>query len=267
MIKSHTNNFNNTDSENSYGVVLSTRPITAYSQKPGANSTKTPAEDVIQESPWTLTNMLERFSFKSTYDWPSSSISHTVLAKLRVPQDLIVNTITNAPFEVFNFWRGDVETRIQVTGTPFHQGMLAAVFVPLVTEQVNDQILQNFSSMSVNPTVYLFPNANTNAVLKIPYNHFNQYLDLTDLSQSLGYLSIVVFNKLELAAGASDTVTVSLFSRFLGSEFKVPRKTSSALFAIPESSDKVQHKIHSATAKALADIADMLYRKTLLLIL
>nr|UNY42108.1 MAG: polyprotein 2 [Picornavirales sp.] len=245
-----------TDEESSYGVVLSTRPITSISQRIGHDSTKDSSREVIQEVPWTLTSMLERFSFKATYPWSTTDLSHTKLASLNVPQDLIVNSITSTPFSVFNYWRGDVEVRLQVTGTPFHQGMLAAVFVPLSQQQQSDDIIDNFSSMTVNPTCYLFPNANSNAVMSIPFNHPSQYLDLTQPLDSLGRLYIVVFNKLQLAAGASDTVTVSLFSRFLGSEFKVPRISGSTVFATPQSRDLVKSKISNVSSGLISKFVD-----------
>lgn len=247
---------NHTDQESSYGVVLSTRPITSIAQRMGHNSTKTASQDVIQEVPWTLTSMLERFSFKQSYPWTSSQTSHTVLAKLSVPQDLIVNKITSTPFEVFNFWRGDIEVRFQVTGTPFHQGMLAAVFIPLSSINQSDIIIDNFSSMTVNPTCYLFPNANSNSVMTIPFNHPSQYLDLTNASDVLGTLYLVVFNKLDLSSGASDTVTASLFSRFLRSEFKVPRISGTTVFAVPESRDLVKSKLGHVTSGLISQMVD-----------
>lgn len=246
-----------TDQETSHGVVLSTRPITSVSQRIGMNSSKTADQDSIQEIPWTLTSMLERFSFKASYAWTASQAPHTVIASLSVPSDLVVNSITSTPFEVFNYWRGDVEVRFQVTGTPFHQGMLAAVFIPLSTEQQSDSIVNtNFSSMSVNPTSYLFPNANSNAVMSIPFNHPSQYLDLTIPTDFLGRIYIVVFNRLRLAAGASDTVTVSLFSRFLQSEFKVPRLSGSMILAAPQSKDLVKSKVSHVAGGMLSKMMD-----------
>lgn len=259
IINSQTNalaSSSRTDQESSHGVVLSTRPITSVSQRVGMNSSKTADQDIIQEIPWTLTSMLERFSFKASYPWNSSQAPHTIIASLSVPSDLVVNTITSTPFQVFNYWRGDVEVRFQVTGTPFHQGMLAAVFIPLSAEPQSDTIISNFSSMSVNPTSYLFPNANSNAVMAIPFNHPSQYLDLTLPTDYLGRIYIVVFNRLRLAAGASDTVTVSLFSRFLNSEFKVPRLSGSTLFATPQSKDLVKSKISHVTSGLISSMVD-----------
>lgn len=231
----------NTETHESLGITLATRQTTSHSMKPGYTGRHPQSDETIDEPGWSLDNMLERFSFKATYPWSTTNPSHTILSKLRVPQDLIVNTITNAPFTSFMFWRGDVELHLQVTGTPFHQGMLAAVFVPLTDDAYTvANIISNFSSMSVNQTCYLFPNTNTSAVMNIPFNSVQHYLDLSDTSavsvnNTLGYVYLVVFNQLALASTATDTCTVSVFSKFKNNKFKVPRQSVPiVLSAIPQ---------------------------------
>jgi hypothetical protein len=237
--KSLSKALDDTSQENSYGIVLSTRPITNVSIKQGANSAIMSSMDTIQEIPWTLTSMMERFSFVNSYPWLSTAPSHTVLATIEIPSDLIVNSLTQTPFEAFTFFRGDIEIRVQVTGTPFHQGKIVGVFVPLSDTITGTGIVNNFSSMTVNPCVHLFPNANTSSVLTIPFNSPQIYLDLTNSNpyeiNTLGTFYIVVMNQLQLAAGASDNVTVSVFSRFLDSKFKVPRLSTPITFlAMPQ---------------------------------
>jgi len=273
-----TTHFSNMDSSvmgqsdvNSLGIVLSSRPVTASSKKAGAVVGSRDAEQTISESPWTLNNMLERFSFKGTYDWPSSATSHTVLQKFRIPQDLLVNNLTLAPFQNFNFWRGDVELRIQVTATPFHQGCLMGVFVPLVSDSVytSTNILSNFSAASVNQCVYLFPNTNTSSVLHISYNSPKHYIDITQSDPAaddiLGYFYLVVFNPIQLSASASDTATVSVFSRFLHNEFKVPRRNITTLSARPQSIQRedVTGFVKNVTSGAIDALAASILPETI----
>jgi len=221
-----TSNFN-TDSVNSHGIVLSTRPVTTHAMKPAGDSALSDDQDPIHEQAWTLSDMLERFSFKATYPWLGTQTSHTVLANLRIPQDLLVNTITSTPFQAFTYWRGDVELRPQVTATPFHQGMVVCAFIPLCSDTQTLAIVSNFAALTANPCIYLFPNTNTAGILKIPFNSPYKYLDLTapvnSFSGTLGRFVIVVFNPIQFAAGSSDTASVSLFSRFVNNKFKVPR--------------------------------------------
>jgi len=219
-----------TTEQQSFGIKLTTRPLTAESTRVGYTNDHSGSDKTIQEDGWTLSNMLERFSFKNSYDWLSSKTSHSILAKLRIPQDLIVNNLTSAPFSSFMYWRGDVELQFQVTATPFHQGMAVAFFVPLTTgNTIETNIINNFTAISVNQAVYLFANANTAAKMTIPFNSLQHYIDLSVIGpstpeNSLGYVYIVVFNQLALSANASDTATISVFSRFLNNQFKVPRQ-------------------------------------------
>lgn len=254
---------------NSMGVVLANRPVTSVSQRgSGYNADNAVANETIEEPGWTLNNMLERFSFKASYPWLSSSPSHTVLAQLRVPQDLIVSTVTSVPFSSFCFWRGDVEIRFQVTATPFHQGLAVAAFVPLTDNTfATENIISNFSSLSVNQCCYLYPNVNTSAVMKIPFNSPQTYLDLTSpggsFTSTLGYLYVVVFNQLQLSANATDTCTVSIFSRFLNNSFKVPRK--STLVASPQSIERSQLTglVKSVANEAIDNVAATVLPETI----
>jgi hypothetical protein len=191
--------------------------------------------------------MLERFSYIESLPWPSTSPSHTVLTKLRVPQDLIVNGLTEAPFNNFTFWNGEVKVKFQVIGSPLTQGCAVAFFVPLTDPTfIESNILRNFSSLSVNQAVYLFANANTSAEMDISFNSVQAYLNISDLTtnsivNTLGYIYVVVFNQLALSTGTPDNVAISIFSQFVNNEFKVPRRTGVARVLRPrlQSSSRV----------------------------
>jgi len=93
-------------------------------------------------------------------------------------------------------------------------------------------------------------------------------LDLTNVNPQemnyLGNLLIVVFNPLQFATGSSDTVTISLFSRFINNSFKIPRLStySGSLFASPQSAQiqrllkKPLAAVSSATSNMVGRIAD-----------
>lgn len=266
--------------QQSYGVKLTTRPLTSIANRLGPTPSLPREQNVIKEQPWTLSNMLERYSFKETYPWTTTIVSHTSIASLLLPQDLIVNELSAAPFNSFIFWRGQIEVDIQVMGTPFHQGKLMATFFPLLSVAQAEAQLFNFASCMVNPTLHLFPNSNSSGKMIIPFNSIQKYIDLTNANIAeinyLGSLLIYVMNPLQLAAGASDTVTVSVFSRFTDNEFKVPRQTaSSSVFirrvrqdyvhdgelchvAIPQSLDipSLANNLKHVVASTISDITD-----------
>lgn len=251
-----------------YGIRLSTRPVTSVAGRQGPMSKLPSEQDPIKEIPWTLEHMLERYSFKASYPWSTTAASRTVLAKIEIPEDLLVSQITANPFEVFQFWRGDVELQIQVIGTPFHQGKIMAIFFPLLNEALAmDQInTMSFESWMVNPTLHLMPNTNSVGVMTIPYNNIQKYIDLTQSAapstvNRLGTLIIVVMNRLELASTASDTVTVSVQSRLMNSEFKVPRVSQPiTAFGFAQSSivPKIKNTLVHVASGALSKLADTL---------
>jgi hypothetical protein len=215
------------------GVSLSTRPVTSVSTRVGTNNDHSESDNTIQEKAWTLSNLVERFAFLDTYDWTTTMSPHTIIKKLRIPQDLLASEPATTPFRAFQFWRGDVEIQAQVTSNPLTQGMLLMVFIPLTSEEECDLIVSNFSSATVNQCCYLYANANTTARMTIPYNSPQSYLDVSQFSSSsplnsLGYIYLVVFNPIELASSGTDSTTVSIFSSFINNAFKVPRSQVSA---------------------------------------
>nr|WKV33356.1 MAG: RNA-dependent RNA polymerase [Riboviria sp.] len=272
--------FNNSSfgEEMSMGVRLSSRPITTMSERDGKATEKRVADNVIQELPWTLNNMLERFSFQDTLSWLSAQPSHTVLKKIRIPQDLLTTSISATPFDRFTYWRGNVELQFQVTSNPLTQGLLVAFFVPLSsTRFIDSTIVPNFSNVSLNQAVYLYANTNTAAKMIISFNSPQAYLDLTQeevtTRNSLGYVYIMVMNRIQLAAMASDTTSVSYFSRFLDNEFKVPRMSlaiarpqAMSMLASAATSVLTQHKSTPANGSksVLRSIADKLIPKGLI---
>jgi len=236
----------NMEQQLSQGIRLTTRPDTSTTIR--AMTTKHKIRDnIIQEEPWNLTKMLERYSFIESLPWLSTQPSHHVLSKLRVPQDLIVNGLTSAPFDNFIYWNGTVKLKFQVIGSPLTQGCCVAFFVPLTDSNfIESNILPNFSSVSVNQCVYMFANANTSAEMDIAFNSVQAYLDITDtapasINNTLGYVYVVVFNQLALSTGTPDNVAISIFSQFTDNEFKVPRRTavSKVLSTRPQSSSRI----------------------------
>jgi len=214
---------------NNHGVVLSNRTPASISERIKSKSDNIQSNKMIVEDPWTLANMIERPTFRSSYNWTTALASGTVISTLRIPQDLIATSITDTPFSRFTFWKGEIKLSFQVTATPLHQGMVVAVFVPLSTTSfVTGTLVPNFRSASVNQCVYLYANANTAGEMTIPFNHPKGYLNLLNSSaltveDSLGTLYLFVLNQLSAAAASTTNVNISLFSQFLNNQFKVPR--------------------------------------------
>jgi hypothetical protein len=242
------------------GVRLTTREPTSISKRPGDTGKHNIRDNVIQEEPWNLEKMMSRYNYINNYPCPAGQAPHTSIARLRVPQDLITNGLTAAPFNNFIFWNGRVKVQFQITGSPMVQGCIAAVFIPLTDPGVAvPNQLQNFSSLSINQSCYLFPNANTVAEMEIPFNSPQAYLNIADeetatVLNTLGYIYIIVFNTVSLSASTTDNVSVSVFSHFVDNQFKVPRRTTPAVSFVRAQSKNVPVKSRSSIVGAMTDL-------------
>nr|WIR83953.1 MAG: polyprotein [Ulva picorna-like virus 4] len=233
----NTNNTNNTNAlsvdfqtRNQRGIQFNQRPTTSVSTKLGYNTSHNESDNAIQEQPWTIDDIMQRFKFVGSYPVPTTATSHEVIAKLRVPHDLIdSNSATQAPFDNFIFWNGDIHIHSQMTASPTVQGCVALVFVPLTSQQtIESTIIPNFSALTVNQVNYLFPNTNTSADMIIKYNSPYSNLNIRDTSlvsqeNTLGYLYYVVINPIQLSTSSSDNIAISTFTHFENNKFKVPR--------------------------------------------
>jgi hypothetical protein len=215
---------------NQRGIQMNQRPTTSVSTKIGGNKEHKESDQVIQEKPWTIDDIMQRFKIVSSFPVPSTAPSHLTLARFRIPHDLIdSNSATQAPFEGFIFWNGEIHIHSQMTASPTVQGCVMAVFIPLTNEPtIESSLTTNFSALSVNQTNYLFPNTNTSADMIIKYNSPYSNLNIKDTSavsqeNTLGYLYYVVLNPIQLSTASSDNITISVFTHFEENKFKVPR--------------------------------------------
>lgn len=235
QIDSNTNQNNNNSmkveftTKNQKGIQLNQRPTTSVSLKQGSNTRHDESDNVIQEKAWTLDDIMQRYKFVNSFPVLSSQMPHTILAKFKVPQDLIdSNSATQAPFDNFLFWNGDIHIHSQMTASPTVQGCVMAVFIPLTSETfIETALIPNFAALSVNQSNYLFPNTNTSADMIIKYNSPYSNLNIQnpglDPDNSLGYLYYIVLNQTLLSTSSTDNIAISVFTHFETNKFKVPR--------------------------------------------
>lgn len=206
----------------SLGTEVAQRP---NQSEAGRASTSVVNTQSIDERGWVLSQTVVRPSLVSTIEWNITHTPGTVLASYNLPRDLIVNSLNSAPFAAFKYWRGNISLQMQVNGSPMHQGIVKAVFIPL-TFGTASLTRVNPVDVSINEHVTLFANSSSSVKIDIPFVSPLNYLDVTptyELERSLGTLHIVVWNKLAAPINSSTAVSISLFASMPGSEFKVPR--------------------------------------------
>jgi len=214
------------------GVQLNNRQITSLGERPTYSGEHDMSDATIKELGWDLTRIVERETLVTTFSFGTSSAG--VLYTGAAPGSMLSVAFAKTPFLNFLYWRGDVVLKLQIAGSPMVQGILGMTFVPLVTYSELQSMNWDFSSLSINPTTYLFANTNTVAELRIPYNHIQSYIGTTfpsdvttinDVKNNLGFVVIYVLESFQ-TAGALTGVTVSLFSHLENSQFKVPQLSS-----------------------------------------
>jgi hypothetical protein len=191
----------------------------------------------LGDAPWDLCEMAARPALLETVQWTTSQTRFTSVAMYECPFQVIPSDTNNTPFERFTYWRGNMHFRFRVNGTPFHQGRILAMFVPMTKATlVSTWHNQNFAAATSVQGVWLNPASNDPVEMTIPFynqntministDHLNPFTDFT------GTLSLLVFNSLRAGTGASQAVSVSIQVSFPDSVFKVPR----ASFAFPPS--------------------------------
>jgi hypothetical protein len=216
------------NSETTHGVTLlqQSEPITAA--PPGTTDKHTEGDKHLKDAIWTLNMMVEKPALVNVTPWSTGSAHGTVLAVFNCPFDLVTSTVNHQPFNDYTFWRGVPTVKFQVNGTKFHTGRLIAFFVPLTNAGVvAGWHVQNFAAATSVTHVMLDPAVNTIAELKIPFINQQSHINLRDVTSAdfLGTLVLMVFNQLQVGAGASTTVNVSMTVEFNENEFKVPAPT------------------------------------------
>lgn len=124
----------------------------------------------------------------------------------------VINRISN-----FHLLRCKMNVKILVNGTPFHYGCVIAAYNPLDyydnTSALTGLILQDVVQLSQRPHILLNPTTSTGGTMELPFFYHKNYLSIPDSDwKEMGQLYLRTMNQLQHAAGASDTVTISVFA-------------------------------------------------------
>lgn len=170
----------------------------------------------------------DSFVLRQTYNWTSAMARGTYLFTTNCPSGMLklypngqvgnLQNMQNMPFERFVLWRGDQEWKVQVNGTPMHQGLLCLYWMPLSRKT-------NLKNVTAANHVLVAPNASSSttlgAMFQYPRTYLNTFAFDSPVQPPLGQLHLVVL--VPLASPQGKPVTVSIYSRFPNSEFHLPR--------------------------------------------
>lgn len=190
-------------------------------------SPKTPIDSECVE----YSKIVNKWFVVESGSWEAVDVDGSILKKWNLPLDLLTNQQLAQPFRNMQYWRGDVEVKLLLNGTPFHQGLLVLWFGPMLSE-IRSDVYPGTSRIAMSQLQHGFvsPQESGSLTFKIPYAHLTNYLSTTmpllpgdDVVTSMGVLGLSVFSQLVPATNASPSLSWSLSVRFPGSEFHLPR--------------------------------------------
>lgn len=219
--------------ETSQNVVLQTHAIDSATTPPILNtiSMRQWAGDDVETDYSALYN---RWSCVRTVQWSGTVVQGKSLVACDLPYDLFssedkkndcgLNTPAHAPFELYRYWHGDMDIRIQVNGNKFQQGQLQCSWFYLPSIDSQFSLRDNIYSCSYTDHCLIDAAESNDAILHIPYRSFRPRLPTKyrkDMGSPMlmGRLKIMVMNPLLLGQGQTSEASVSIYIRFVNSSF------------------------------------------------
>ncbi|APG77461.1 hypothetical protein 2 [Sanxia water strider virus 7] len=131
------------------------------------------------------------------------------------------------PFRMYQYWRGDIEIRATVAGSPFAIGQQQmAWYYDATHDSMFDVMRKNKYARSTMLHTLIDASPSNDAVLYIPYKSYRSFLQTRTTREEqgkpldLGTLQIGVLNELLVPDGATKQVSLVLHIRFPNSEFQ-----------------------------------------------
>lgn len=219
-------------------------------------------------------NLLHKPIYLATYDWSTVHDPDLALINVRVPNIFFQSDLLKRPFQMNAKWRGTCKFLLQVQGTPFHSGTLAAVVVPFGTYSGYRQIVSkiNYNHIALANPILLAANDSTQAELEVPFycatdtavcrtqTAFNTIPDYFTYDPSSAYtaeLLVLVVMALAASDGASTTIRVNLSVVFDNLEFYVPSTYPSMVVPTLESiEEKEEHDNFTIESNFISQMID-----------
>lgn len=184
------------------------------------------AELSMNDMNWTLEKMLARWNQVGVYAWTTAQAPSAEIFTWNVIEDLIANTMSSAPFELFqNFRCSRIRIRIVLVASKFHQGRLVLGMHPIMVKDARYPEALDVKQMIEMGAIQLDPTVGAEAEYVIPFRHVKGHLDLL-AKDTLGILHLRVLNQLKVVTGSSTSVNVKVMFCLDDAEFKIPRPST-----------------------------------------
>ena len=124
----------------------------------------------------------------------------------------VINRISN-----YKLLRANMHVKVVINGNGFQYGRLLVAYQPQERwdplSGTSGLIREDLVQLSQMPHIFLDPTHSTGGEMKLPFFHYENYLDIVGTEWSrFGKLHVRTLNELKHANGASDKVTISIFA-------------------------------------------------------
>lgn len=185
------------------------------------------ASKSVNEQPMNLDYGTDSVIMRDTLRWDVSDGRLKNIYSKQVPFEMLLlgepENIQNMPFERFIYMAFEAfEVYVQINGSPFLQGLLAMLFVPLRKDPVDVANILSYTH------VLMQPNESSTHMLSIPMRFYRSALNTFAGGQSqdsLGMFRIVVISPLSTKSEYK-SVEMSISTRLVGAKFSIPRPIS-----------------------------------------
>lgn len=200
------------------------RPVDKASLHTGSEVYSRDVHNDIAENDWTLKKVLTREYPLQSFEWKVNSTWSTPLYTNGVPKIITddANCMITRQLRFFSFLRAGIKIRVQLNGTKFHCGRVIVYFKPITWD---DDLEDNFYSITCYPHFFLDASVSNSGELTIPFTHLLSYFSqesktlFNDSINTLGSINVRVYNPLQAAEKSSQSlfgqIYVSLIDPFV----------------------------------------------------
>jgi hypothetical protein len=175
--------------------------------------------------------ILNKPFFIKNISWGTVDGRWSSISTINIPNDLLVNELTQYPFKTSVMYRAKISLIYQVAATPMHQGTILVTNPPMGFSDIIDNSENIVNPALAAPHAFLYANESTAVRVQVPF-YVNGKMAMTNFNSDTilpcpydgNYATsiCIVQSPLACPTSAASSVTISVHAVFDELEFYVP---------------------------------------------
>lgn len=188
-------------------------------------------DNVPQKLEVDYSRILNKPFFIRNISWTTANARWAPISTINIPNDLLVNELTQYPFKTSVMFRAKISLIYQVAATPMHQGTILVTNPPIGFGDIADYTENIANPALAAPHAFLYANESTAVRVQVPF-YVNGKMAMTNYKSNTilpcpydgNYASSIclVQSPLGCPSAATNSVTISVHAVFDELEFYVP---------------------------------------------